>query len=156
MSGGGGGDNEFEVNINLTALLDVLTNLLFFLMLGMAAQQISVEEMGGVRLPSSNSESPPKQDAPVGIGQEALKVEGQIVARIRDGEIVAPLDKEGRVKPLFQALQKLKEKRVPTAKDADVLFVLCDKDTPYATLRQVLMTAAEVGFVKYRMAVIME
>ena len=33
MAGGGGDGNEYEVNINLTALLDVLTNLLFFLML---------------------------------------------------------------------------------------------------------------------------
>ena len=59
MAGGGGESSEYEVNINLTALLDVLTNLLFFLMLGMAAQSSNMELDGGVTLPNSTSESQP-------------------------------------------------------------------------------------------------
>ena len=153
---GGGESSEYEVNINLTALLDVLTNLLFFLMLGMAAQQMSIEEQGNTHLPSSNAETPPKQDAPVTVGQDELRVEGQVIAKIRNGQIQAQVDKDGSIAPLRKRLTDLKNKRLPTTKDADVLFILCDKDAPYSTLRQVLMTAANVGFVKFRMAVIME
>ena len=153
---GGGESSEYEVNINLTALLDVLTNLLFFLMLGMAAQQMSIEEQGNIHLPSSNVETPPKQDAPVTLGQEELRVEGQVVAKVRNGQIQAQIDKDGSIIPLRKRLTDLKGKRLPSTKDADVLFILCDKDAPYSTLRQVLMTAANVGFVKFRMAVIME
>ena len=153
---GVGGESEFEVNINLTALLDVLTNLLFFLMVGMAAQQMSIEEEGNVHLPGSSAETPPKQDAPVTLGQEDLRVEGQVIAKVRKGQIQATVDKDGSIAPLKKRLTDLKNKRLPTAKDADVLFVLCDKDAPYSSLRQVLMTAANVGFVKFRMAVIME
>ena len=153
---GGGGDSEYEVNINLTALLDVLTNLLFFLMVGMAAQQMSIEEQGNVHLPGSNAETPPKQDAPVTIGQDELRIEGEVIAKIRGGQIQVTLDNEGRIPPLYRKLVTLKGKRLPSVKDADVLFVLCDKDAPYSTLRQVLMTAAEAGFIKFRMAVIME
>jgi len=142
---GGGESSEYEVNINLTALLDVLTNLLFFLMLGMAAQQMSIEEQGNIHLPGSSVETPPKQDAPVAIGQDELRVEGQVIAKVRNGQIQAPIDKDGSVLPLRKRLTDLKNKRLPTVKDADVLFVLCDKETPYSTLRQVLMTAANVG-----------
>ena len=44
--GGGDSGSEYEVNVNLTAMLDVLTNLLFFLMFGFAAQQSSIELEG--------------------------------------------------------------------------------------------------------------
>jgi len=57
MAGGGGeGGSEYEVNINLTAMLDVLTNLLFFLMFGMSAQQSAIENEGGVQKAGNNAE----------------------------------------------------------------------------------------------------
>ena len=159
MAGGGGeGANEYEVNINLTAMLDVLTNLLFFLMFGLAAQQSAIENEGGVQLASSNAELPPKKTTNVVVGQRELRVDKEVVATIQNGKLVK-LGDEGRVEPLFRKLVAVKGKRIAGSKqaqeDEDVLMVLCDKGTPYTLLRRVLITSAEAGFPRFRMAVLM-
>lgn len=156
MSGGGDG-GEFEVNINLTALLDVLTNLLFFLMFGMAAQQTNMELDGGVALPTSSSESAPAKTISITVGQRDLRVEKQPVAQLKDGHVVGIDDNHARIDPLYRRLLTLREEKSSKPKDAaDVLLVLCDKDAPYVLLRRVLNTAAEAGYPKFRMAVLME
>lgn len=155
MAGGGGDSSEYEVNINLTALLDVLTNLLFFLMLGMAAQSSNMELDGGVNLPDSTAESQPVKTLQVTIGVRDLRVEKEPIAQLQGGLVVgAP---SGRIAPLYNHLMKAKsDKRSKEIDVSDVLVVLCDKDTSYALLRQVLNTAAEAGFPKFRMAVLMQ
>jgi biopolymer transport protein ExbD len=154
MAGGGGGDSEYEVGINLTALLDVLTNLLFFLMFGFASAKASMELDGGITLPSSTAQMEPKKAVQVTVARQELRVEKDVIAQLRDGKVVAAKTQEGRIDPLHQRLVVVK-KDLATGPDSDVIFVLCDKDTPYALLRRVMMTAAEAGFPKFRMAVLM-
>ncbi len=161
MAGGGGdSSNEYEVNINLTAMLDVLTNLLFFLMFGLAAQQTTIENEGGVQLPVSSAELPPKKTTNIAIGQRELRVEKEVVAAIRDGRVQQGGDK-GRIEPLYRKLVAARGKRLGggeggAERDDDVLMVLCDKGIHYDLLRRVLLTGAEAGFPRFRMAVLME
>ena len=155
MAGGGGESSEFEVNINLTALLDVLTNLLFFLMLGMAAQPTNMELDGGMTLPGSSAEAPAQKTIQITIATRELRVEKDPIAQIHAGQVAG--QPSGRIEALFRRLQGLKmEKSGKALQVSDVLLVMCDKDTPYATLHQVLNTAAEAGFPKFRMAVLMQ
>lgn len=155
MAGGGGG-SEYEVNINLTALLDVLTNLLFFLMLGAAAQSANMELDGGITLADSTADVPATKTISVTIGAKDLRVEKDPIASIRSGHINGG-PAEGRIDPLYKRLMSVKnDKSTKSPEVSDVVLVLCDKDTPYQLLHQVLNTAAEVGFVKFRMAVNME
>lgn len=156
---GVGGDSEFDVNINLTALLDVLTNLLFFLMFSFAAQQVSMEVQGGVVLPHSTAEEAPKQAINVSVGQRELRVEGAMLAPIQNGQIPNTPPGASRIEVLYQRLVALREERIQQARAAgepEFLFVLCDKDAPYSLLRLVLKTGAEAGFPKFRMAVLRE
>jgi biopolymer transport protein ExbD len=157
---GGGGDGEFDVNINLTALLDVLTNLLFFLLVGYAAQQVNMEVESGVVLPTSSAEGSPTRAIQVIVGQRELRVEKEFIAPIQDGQItlLGTTNTPGeRIEPLYRKLVALREQRVATTLEApDALMVLCDKGAPYALLRRVLMTAGEAGFPKFRMAVLMQ
>jgi biopolymer transport protein ExbD len=155
MAGGGGGD-EFGVSINLTALLDVLTNLLFFLMFGYAAQQYSMEAKAGVRLPEGTAEVAPKKDLEVIISINDIRVEDTIIAKIKDGKIDGPLTPTGRIGPLTQRMTTIKERRPANLPDADVLLILADKETPYALLRKVMNSCAEAGFIKFRMGVLMQ
>ena len=155
MAGGGGG-SEYEVNINLTALLDVLTNLLFFLMLGAAAQSANMELDSGMVLPDSSADVPATKTISVTIGTKDLRVEKDPIASVRAGHVNgAPA--EGRIDALYKRLMSVKnDKSSKTLEVSDVVLVFCDKDTPYALVRQVLNTAAEAGFIKFRMAVLME
>lgn len=158
MSGGGDSGNEYEVNINLTALLDVLTNLLFFLMVGMAAQQSSIELDVPIELPSSTAELPPKQTLTVTVTETQLLLDKEVVSAVRNGRIGTDT---GRIEPLFRSLSVVHGKRVAAGAKAnqegeDTLFVLCDRRVPYALIRRVLTTAAEAGYPKFRMAALMK
>lgn len=158
MAGGGDSGSEYEVNVNLTAMLDVLTNLLFFLMFGFAAQQSAIELEGNINLPSSKAELPPKKAINVSVGKDDVRVEKDVVAQVKGGKIIGEGD--GRIESLYRRLVAIREQRVAGAsKDPDsddVLFVIADKHTPYATLKRVLNTGAEAGFPRFRMAVLME
>lgn len=153
MAGGGGG-NEGEVDLNLTALLDVLTNLLFFLMFGFAAQDASMNLDDGFTLPESTSNSNVKTAIQVTVGTEELRVEKRMVAHIKDGKVVEQGSRRN-IEPLYQELVSLKsQKAAQTIDSPDVLVVLCDKDTSYSLLHEVLQTGAQAGFPKYRLAVL--
>lgn len=156
MAGGGDG-GEYEVNINLTALLDVLTNLLFFLMFGFAAQQVNMELEGGLELPPSSSEAQPPKTIQVMISRRDLRVEKEPIVNLRNGHVAGFTVDDGRIDVLYQRLLTLKNARSTQRKDdADVLLLFCDKDTSYGLMHQVMNTAAEAGFPKFRMAVLME
>ncbi len=160
MSGGGGdGATEYEVNINLTAMLDVLTNLLFFLMFGLAAQQSAIELEGGIRLPVSSAELPPKKNVTVTVGERDVRVDKEIIVPITNGRIQGP-DAE-RIELLYRKLVAIKGKRIAAAgpkkdEEEETLLVLADKSTPYALVRRILMTSAEAGYPKFRMGVLMQ
>lgn len=156
MAGGGGGDSEYDVNINLTALLDILTNLLFFLMVGFMSSKASMELDGGMVLPTSTAQLEPKKAVQVTVARKELRVEKEVIAQLRDGKVVAAKSQEGKIDPLLQRLQVIRKEKNATGPEADILFVLCDKDTPYGLLRRVMMTAAEAGYPKFRMAVLMQ
>lgn len=153
---GGGGDSEYDVNINLTALLDILTNLLFFLMVGFMSSKSAMELDGGLTLATSTSQLEAKKAVQVTVARKELRVEKEVVAQLRDGKIVAAKSQDGKIEPLLQRLQVVRQDKNVQGPEADVLFVLCDKDTPYALLRRVMMTAAEAGYPKFRMAVLMQ
>jgi biopolymer transport protein ExbD len=161
MAGGGEG-SEFEVNINLTALLDVLTNLLFFLMFGAAAQQVNMELDGGFDLPVSSSEAPAQKTAALTIGRHDLRLEKQPLLQINQGFIRGIPNHRARIDTLFERLQVLRNSQSVAAKarggtdTTDVLLVFCDKDTPYGLMHQVMDTAAQAGYAKFRMAVLMQ
>jgi biopolymer transport protein ExbD len=155
--GGGGGEGSLDVNLNLTPLLDVLMNLLFFLMFGYAAQQYSMEVAAGVELPESSAEIAPKRDFQIIISEKDIRVDEEILVAIPGGKIPPrQIDKEGNILPLYRRLLTIKEKRPPSLPDADIAFILSDKKTDYGLIRQVMTTAAQAGFIKYRLAVLME
>ena len=152
---GGGGDSEYEVGINLTALLDVLTNLLFFLLFGYAAQQHSVEVEGALKLPESSAELEPKHDVKLMLSVKDIRVDERVIAVVRNGDVVAETDTEGRIVPLYKILVERRD-RTGIKAEGNILFVLCDKDLPYKALRRVMMTAAQAGYAKYRLAAMMQ
>src|SRR5689334_13477724 len=138
MAGGGGDGGELDIEINLTALLDVLTNLLFFLMFGFAAQKASMDLDKGVELPSSNAEAPPEKALEVTLGREEFRVNKKPILTMK--QVVGMAD-QPRIEPFYKELMKLKNERLPeTIAAPEILLVLCDRTTRYGTLRRVLMT----------------
>jgi biopolymer transport protein ExbD len=62
------------VALNLTALMDILSNLLFFLLAAYAAQATEVENKSELRLPSSTSQVRLQLQLTISITQSAIQV----------------------------------------------------------------------------------
>lgn len=155
MAGGGDG-GEFEVNINLTALLDVLTNLLFFLLMGFAAQQSSLEVEPNLLLPSSNSEASASPGPTLTIARSELRLDKERLLALRGGQVTGQ-PSGVRIELLYRRLQRLRNERASRGQPGEEpLLVQCDKDAPYTLLHQVLNTAAAAGYAKFRMVVLTE
>ena len=152
---GGGSDEEIAVQLNLVPLIDILMNILFFLMIGFAAQELTYE--GDLKLPSAGVDNEFDLTLSVTISRSALLVEETPVAKIVDGKLDAPME-DWKIVPLYEKLNSI---RVARQKETggigetdDVVFLFADKEVPYTLLSPVMRTAALAGYPNFRLAVV--
>jgi biopolymer transport protein ExbD len=146
------------VALNLTALMDILSNILFFLLASYTSQSVELEGQAGLKLPSSTSQLSLTPQVTITISQSRIDVGGVAVGNIAHGTIVEPLDKEGKVGPLFERLKNLKASRAGGGRadlaDAALMLLLADKGTQSQTIATVLKTSGMAGFYNVRFGVI--
>jgi biopolymer transport protein ExbD len=159
FGGSSSGGGTPGVALNLTALMDILSNLLFFLLAAYAAQATEVEDKAEMRLPSSSSQVRLQLQLTVSITQHAIQVADVPVAHIEQGKLVEKADEEGKIPGLYAKLMSIKERRVETGREqstdvASGILLLADKDTDSDVVTKVLKTAGYAGFVNVRFGVI--
>lgn len=146
----------YDVPLNLVALIDVLTNLLFFLMIGFAAQEVSVKSAEKVKLPSSNTKAEIELSVLLAITPDEILVDDIPVARVVDGKIEGLMEGE-KIVPIYDRLNTIRAARqaetAGLSKDDDVVFFLADKDAPFTLIAPVMKTAAMAGYPNFRFAV---
>ncbi|MCC7381197.1 MAG: biopolymer transporter ExbD [Deltaproteobacteria bacterium] len=157
MSGGGGGGGEYDVQLNLVPLIDILTNILFFLLVGFAAQEIAFEAQAGIKLPAARTEADLKMAVSIALSADELSVEKVRVAKIIGGKVDAPLEGD-KIVPLYEKLNTLRAAREGqtggVSEDDDVIFLIADRQVPFTVLSPVMKTAAMAGFPNFRFAVV--
>lgn len=149
-SGGGLG------TVNLTALMDILSNIIFFLMASFGAQTLQLTSAAKVSLPSSTSELALKMSISVAVGMDELFVEDEPIGKLKDGALLG-LDGDRFHPRLEETLKRVKAQRLaknerPTEEDEVILFV-ADKRLRFDTIDRVMKTCARAGFTKFRFAV---
>jgi biopolymer transport protein ExbD len=158
FGGGGGGGGGSAVSLNLTALMDILSNLLFFLLASYTAQSVELEGQEGLKLPSSTSQLTLTPQATITVTASRIDVGGIAVGNIQNGALVEPTDKDGKVGALYDRLRTLKATRESAGRgdlaDAALVLVLADKATDSQTITRVLKTAGMAGFYNVRFGVI--
>ena len=158
FGGGGAGGGQANLAMNLTALMDILSNLLFFLLASYSAQSVEVEANKGLKLPSSSSQLTLTPQVTISVSSTRVDVSGVPVANIDHGKIVSELDSEGKIAPLFERLRNVKVSRTAAGRsdlaDADLVLILADKGTDSKTITSVLKTAGHAGFYNVRFGVI--
>ncbi len=157
-------------SINLTAMMDMMTILLIFLIMTMvfATSPLSVS----VALPPSTTQAPePEQSKTVTIAKEAILVEGLPIVKVLNGDVSAAERKEGqfgseitKVREILSAHHEgLYKLSAPGEEPAHELTIIADKDIPYRLLYSVMYTAGQAsakshpngpGFTKYRLIVL--
>lgn len=135
-------------SLNITSMTDMFTIMLVFLLQSFAAGEVNIEQVAGIRLPTSMSEKNPVDGAKVSVSATEIKFDQKVVALIKDQAVdsaaIDPND-SSFIKPLFEELKKLNTENEKLAKTGKILLQ-ADKDLPYATLRKIMYTASMAGF----------
>lgn len=153
--------------LNITPLIDINANLLFFLMINASVQEDRLEAGKAVELPESNAKTAEAGDLiSIVVGLEHISINEIEVMKMDGGaffEKDLDTSKKNRVKPLYDELTSrfqdlVKAGAQPGKKGADgddglpVILVQADKRLPYTTVSKVMRTCGQAGFTKFRFA----
>ncbi|MGF1511604.1 MAG: ExbD/TolR family protein [Myxococcota bacterium] len=149
-----GGTNP--TGFNLIALMDILSNIIFFLMASFGAQTLDLTSVQKVKMPKSTSELSLKMSLSVAVGLNEIFVEDEPVGKLDNGRLT-DLDKDRFVPSLEKALRRVTAQRLaknerPKEEDEVILFI-ADKRLKFETIDRVMKTCAKAGFTKFRFTV---
>lgn len=154
-----GAEGLAVVSLNLVALMDILSNLLFFLLASYGVTNAEIKGSSGMLLPVSSSEEAAQMSILVRVTLDDIKVEEKTVAKVREGAVDARFE-EDKIVPLFDELRAVSEARTQATGDVEVteedtvLLLLADKRVDYSVVSQVLKTAGYAGYPNFRFAVV--
>lgn len=136
--------NHSGLDMNLVALIDIFTILLFFL-LSSATEMETLVIPRAVKLPESLADATPRPTTVVLVNDQEIVVDGRTVARVADvmagdGDLIDSLQAE---------LVQLRAK--PDA--SPTVTIMGDKDIPYRLLRKVMSTCAQAQYTDVAFAV---
>lgn len=144
-----------DAGLNMVALMDIFTILVFFLLVSSASVQ-DLPSTKDIKLPESVSDKLPKETLVILVSNEAILVQGKKISDLRD--IAVSTDSE--IPALRQALKEQSGRRLVTdasKEGAPVLkevTIMGDKQIPYKVLKKIMYTCATEGFGNISLAVI--
>lgn len=136
--------------LNLTALMDIFTILVFFLMVNQS--EVKVQNEDDIKLPASLADAQPEEQVTLLVTKTDILVQGRSVvdtatALAEEGEVISALTKE---------LEYLAS-RTPVATNAidesRPITIMGDKDIAYSLLKKVMNTCAKATFNQISLAV---
>jgi len=139
--------------LNLTALMDVFTILVFFLLANSSSSEV-LSTPKQIKLPDSVVETKPRETVVVMVGPEQVLVQGEPVigtAELLDsrretiGEITERLD---------QLERNIIGINTRTAMQSKEITLLADKTIPFRALKKVMSTCTRSGYGRISLAVI--
>lgn len=135
--------NQSGLDMNLVALIDIFTILIFFLMSSTGVEVLTSSRT--VKLPESTIEKVPRETIVVTVSGTDILVGGRKVANVADalgteGDLIAPLKAELDLQAGRQVL------RAENVAQSKAVTIMGDKDIPYRLLRKVMYTAARANF----------
>lgn len=148
--------------LTITSLMDIMTIILVFLLKSYSSNPVQLKQAKDLKLPFSQSMIEPAESTAVTVTLNNLLVDDQPVIAIENG-VVPESDRSSGgflIDPLFQKLQEAvdHQKRVakfnPQAKFTEVITVIADRHVPFSLLSQVMYTAGQAQFSKFKFAVI--
>jgi len=145
---GGGG----APMLKMTALMDIFSTLLLFLLKSFVAEGQSGTVTPGVTLPPSISQSAP-WDAPViAVTGRFISLEGEVMAESSE----ALASNELHIEPLYRALVELRETNEVHPDFKPRLVVQGDRAIEFRLLQRVMYTGQVAGFTEVSLAVIQD
>lgn len=151
-------DGPHDISLNLTALMDILSNLLFFLLASYSAQEMEIKQKQGLELPASTSESKVVVNLVVTVSKHQILVAEVPVAGLQNGKVTDSPEDGDKIVNLYERLKNVQSTRQAAGREGlpgdDTILLLADKETDSALVTRVLKTAAMAGFANVRFGVL--
>jgi biopolymer transport protein ExbD len=150
--------------LNIVAMMDMMTILLIFLLKSYQASSISVNLSEELKLPVSTTQVQPQDNINVTIAMNAVTVNDREAVRAENGTIPPTAKPDGRadafyVAAIYDALKREVDKQKyvaqynPQAPFMGRVNVIADRRIPYRTLMEVLYTAGQAELGEYKFMV---
>jgi biopolymer transport protein ExbD len=149
-----------ENGVNITALMDVMVVLLFFLVHSFTISSIDQPPPEDIRLPLSKTEKKPENAVTVALGERALYVNGQKLLAVSKGRFPAGvIEKDERtLGPLKKVLEEEFNKKKTLYREVGGeelmppgrILIQADKKLPFKTMKLILHTASVSGYTDYQ------
>lgn len=154
--------------LNITAMLDMMTIILVFLLKSMSQTSASLPQSADLTMPKSVLTTEASQEGvAVLISKSTIVVDDNVVASVPadashglEGKYKRSGPNDFYIVPLANALQSWREKdrqvRLATGKDpsSSEAIIIADSGTPYRLLSEVLFTLGQAEFGKFHLMVL--
>jgi biopolymer transport protein ExbD len=149
-----------DMSLNITAMADIFTVILVFLLMGYSSGAVNITPSSGVTLPGAGASATHIEALKIEISKSSIQVESKPVMelqeyRAKEGEVAT----DGTLKALSGALKVERERQIALAgANTDVkldarVVLIADQKVPYSTIRSVLASAAVQGYTDFKLAV---
>jgi biopolymer transport protein ExbD len=157
---------EFEPDsLKITSLMDAMVIILCFLLKSYASDPVNIQQSDVLTLPSSKAKDPLERAVVIAITSQAILVDDAKVVDLRQGAVDPSNKRDGAtgffIEPLYQALQNSMQKakamrqRNPQAVTSiGMAMILGDYRINYRLLSEVLYTAGQAEFNRFKFAVV--
>lgn len=150
-----------EMSLQITAMADIFTVLLVFLLKSYATSAIEVNPTQGMLLPQAHAAEVSVEALKLEVSEKAVSVEGKPVVDLQKFAFPAgDVQANGASDSLSKALDRERQRGLLIAKaNSDVkvdgkIIVVADQRVPYSTLKSVLASAALNGYTDFKLAVV--
>jgi biopolymer transport protein ExbD len=151
--------------LNITPMLDMMTIILVFFLKSFSVSVENVKLGEEIMPPKSSSLIKPHEAVQVTLTRNAILVENEPVAPLKKGEVDSSIKRDGQsgylINPLFTVLQKhaVRLKKIEKMTHGKMKFkgeivLIADQTMPYRIISEVLYTAGQAEYGKYRLLVI--
>lgn len=154
---------EAEGGITISSLMDAMFIILVFLLMNYAVDPLRIDMSDELKLPASTTEIDPEASAAVTVTANGIVVNDKLVVEVKEG-IVDKADKQGeeaslKIQPLFEALNEEANRQknisqLSGGKFNGVLTIIAHQETPYRLITEILYTAGQAEFQKFKFAVL--
>ncbi|MSP60998.1 MAG: hypothetical protein EXR72_11765 [Myxococcales bacterium] len=157
------GDADEVGHLNITAMMDMMSILLVFMLKQFAAEQASMNVSEALQLPKSSSTQQFTQQVNVTVSTTAIIVEGEALVSVRAGAVDPGAKRDGPsgyyITPVVDTLQKHANRLkkiglMGGGKFEGTLLLLVDRSIPYRLVTEVLYSAGQAEFRNYRLVVL--
>ena len=144
-----------DMSLQITSMADIFTILLVFLLKSYSTSMTTIAPVAKTQLPEAAVKgSEIKDTLKMEVSRDAILVDEKAIVRLNRFEFLAgEVTEDGRSPSVFRVLSEQRRK-LPNPNNDPFLLVLADENTPYSTIKPILASAANAGFVDLQLVVV--